>query len=695
MSLFSRLFTLMIVVGIAPLIPTAGFLFHYQKQAKENILQVHQGYSAAASTTIYQHMEGLNQRLVFFEPLQRALARKQKIRAENILKDAMQNNPDFMLVSVLDAKGREEFKVGILDALKQIGFLDRSNSGIFLAAKKSGKISVSNFKLLGAVPSAEVLVPLKQNKYLFLIIDFSKLWSRIKRQTIGITGRVYLADDNGNLFNFKSDISPKISASYLKKKFRENIAGKLTEVPSEFGLFVGAYERVPGFNLNAVTLQHKREAYWAITLTISMILFLLFAISTASYFAAWFFTSKLASPIRNITKGAERVSKRDYSTPLPEHKTFIEFEQLISAFNSMMGKVRRYDELQIDKIIEEKSKTDLLIKLMRDGLVLADANGKILFSNAIAKSIIANKDFEKNMPQKTKNPIQTLVKNIINKEKVSELFELKIGTGIEHYYYKLKYSVLHKNKHESAVMMVFNDVTLERKIDKMKEDFFNSVAHDLRAPLVGLQGYIKLLEYEKLPVKQRAKYLKSMSDSSRKIFALIEDILDISKMESGTLTLKKQEFNLQKLIGGVISTFKPALKSKQIKIIAQLPKKPCIINADERLIERVINNLVSNSIKYTPKGKKITIGYKASLDFHHFEIKDQGRGIGKEEIAKIFDKFYQTDISDQSSGYGLGLAVCRKIVQLHGGNITAESKPGKGTTVTFTLSKKIADIPAI
>lgn len=683
MSLFSRLLALMITVGIAPLIPSGALLIYYQKQAKENILNTHHGFALAASTSVFQYMENLNQRLIFYAPLEKAIIRNQINQAENILKSAMQSNPDFLLSALLDENGSEELKIGTMDALRYIGEIDRSDSNVFLTAKKTGKIAVSNFKLLGNIPSAEIIMPIEKNKYLFLIADFSQLWSRITRQKIGLTGRIYLADENGTIFNFYSDISPAIDKKFLKEKFEKSSSDRISKISSKHGTFVGAYEKVPNFALYALTLQIKREAFWTITLTTSLILFIVLTISAAAYFAAWFFTSKISVPIANIIEGARRVARQDFSTPVEENKSFVELGELIISFNSMMGEVQKYSDMHIDKVLEEKNKTDLLIKLMRDGLVLADTSGKVLYSNAIAKSILESRDFSGFLGKDS--PLKTLVEKIISKQKIPDIFEIKIGTGRDFYYYKLKYSVYEKNA-ETVIILVFYDVTLENRIDKMKEDFFGSVAHDLRAPLVGLQGYIKLLSAGKISAARKRQYLKIMETASLKVSALIENILDISKMESGTLTLKKSGFELAGFLKAVIAQLKPQVFAKKLKILTKIPRKTVMIEADERLLERVFVNLISNAIKYTPAGKKITITYYQAKEFHNFTVKDEGRGIEPEKLGKIFDKFYQTGTAVK--GYGLGLAITKKIVELHGGTIEATSQISKGTAITFSLRKE-------
>jgi signal transduction histidine kinase len=634
-------------------------------------------------------MENLNQRLVFYKPLERALNRNQRITSENILKSAMQNNTDLILSAILDKSGKEYFKIGTINALQKMGNIDRSKSAVFLQAKKTRRIAISNFRFIVGIAVAEIILPLAGDKYLFLVTDFSKLWTRIKKHQIGLTGRTYLADDRGVIFNFYNDISPKIDIGFLKENFKQRTSGKLVNIPSKFGNFIGAYEKVTNFNLYALTLQLKKEAFWAITLTTSLILFLVFAISTAAYFAAWFFASKLSLPIANIIEGAQRVTNKDFSTPVAKSKSFIELEHLITSFNSMMKEIKKYSDMHIDKILEEKHKTDLLIQLINDGLILATTDGKILYSNNIAKGIIESKDLTRELGQKTKKPVAILAKKIINKQKLPDIFQLRIGTSYEPYYYRLKYSLYQTGENQSVIIMVFHDITLHRQVDKMKEEFFNSVAHDLRTPLVGMQGYIKLLKEPKIPKEKRKKFLDSMETSGQKITRLIEDILDVSKMQSGTLRLNKQNFELIPFIETVIISLKPQLTEKQLKLDIKIPKKPVTINADERLLERVFSNLLSNAIKHTPKAKKITIAYKSLKNFDEFTIKDKGKGIEPEKLDKIFDKFYQVSSSEKSAGYGLGLAITKKIVELHEGTIKVQSKSGLGTTITFTISKKI------
>ena len=234
--------------------------------------------------------------------------------------------------------------------------------------------------------------------------------------------------------------------------------------------------------------------------------------------------------------------------------------------------------------------------------------------------------------------------------------------------------------------------------DRLKSEFLANMSHELRTPLNAIIGFSELLidQREEFTADQ-ADCLRDILSSGRNLLQLINDILDLSKIEAGMMTLYPEEFMLEDLFTGVQRTLAPALDKKGQKIQMQLEKPMPSIFADPNKIRQIMLNLVSNAIKFSPASTTITIsaGLKSSpqQDFFEVRVSDEGRGIRPEDQAIIFDEFRQIDGSStrEDQGTGLGLALCRKLVELHGGSIRVESVYGQGSHFIFQIPQDKED----
>jgi len=228
-----------------------------------------------------------------------------------------------------------------------------------------------------------------------------------------------------------------------------------------------------------------------------------------------------------------------------------------------------------------------------------------------------------------------------------------------------------------------------RKLDEMKDNFLSVVSHELRTPLTPIQGYLDLLqsgEYGELNYEQKMA-LDTCMESSKRLKSMIDNLVEVTRLESRKVELSTRRVNLTKLIGQVLREFKPNVDEKNIRISYKRNIPPSVVRGDEEKLRAAIDNLVGNAIKFTPDGGRILISVKQGKRSVHFEVKDSGVGIPREHQSRIFDKFYQADTSTsrEFSGMGLGLAICKEIIDLHGGRMWVKSKPGEGSEFHFNI----------
>jgi len=230
-----------------------------------------------------------------------------------------------------------------------------------------------------------------------------------------------------------------------------------------------------------------------------------------------------------------------------------------------------------------------------------------------------------------------------------------------------------------------------KMISKRKSDFVSAVSHELRTPLTSIKGYASILLSEKLgqlppAVKERLDKINRHSDE---LAQLVNNLLDISRIESGKISMKLEPLNLKEIIEEVVDLMNVQLKEKEIEFKFELSADVEYVLADRQQLERVFINLLGNAIKFTPAKGKISIRASSLDNLCQIDITDTGIGIPQESLGAIFDEFYRVDnpINQKVKGTGLGLSLVKRIVEAHGGSIWVRSKLNEGSTFSFTIPK--------
>jgi len=231
-----------------------------------------------------------------------------------------------------------------------------------------------------------------------------------------------------------------------------------------------------------------------------------------------------------------------------------------------------------------------------------------------------------------------------------------------------------------------------KKLDKLKSDFLNVTSHELRTPMTAMKGYLQMLMGDKFGklTDGQVKALDVILRNTNRLDNLVVDILDTSRLESGTMKFMPKQVDTKKLIDEVVETMQIAVKEKKIKIISDSEGELPDLTIDKDRIKQVFNNLIANAMKFSPESSEIRLRANAQGDDVLFEVQDFGKGIPKDELEKIFEVFYQVDsgVDRNFGGTGLGLSISQGIVLGHGGRIWVESEEGKGSTFKFTIPLK-------
>lgn len=224
--------------------------------------------------------------------------------------------------------------------------------------------------------------------------------------------------------------------------------------------------------------------------------------------------------------------------------------------------------------------------------------------------------------------------------------------------------------------------------DRLKSAFLANMSHEIRTPMNGIIGFSEMLSHENISNAKRLQFSKIIIESSKQLLSIVNDILDISRIETGQIDILKEKVNINNLIFELFTFFSPKLKNTNISFFPykDLNDKSSTIITDEFKLKQILNNLINNAIKFTHEGY-IKFGYKLKNNFIEFYVEDTGIGISKELYGKIFERFHQAelDINRHYGGTGLGLSISKKLVELLGGDIWVKSIPKKGSTFYFTI----------
>ena len=659
--MFARIFKLFMMVIITPLFITGVFLFYYQNHSKTEILENYKNLTALASDFVRQSIEDSSLKL---EYLARLNTDKQKNFLEEV-KNTIYLNPQFTFIALLDDKGKTIFSVNS----QEDNFSVDLSSFPYLKNITDKQMGLGPLESLegGTIP---ILYPRTDGQYLFALLDIAPLMEKLENKDFGKSGGFYFINQEGDIISFSSRLLPDIAPEEIKQFLHNSFLIKKAPARDNT-LFVGAWQKTIIPQTYLALLQYKQEAFWNINLITWLIAFFILATTTLSYFAALIFSQEVSKPVEDLTKAAKQISKNNFDITLDTADTWGEFEILTNTFKDMALRLKNYQAMQLDKILDEKKKLDLLVSLMRDGIIMCTLKGRKLFANDTADFILQSGVLAKDKALRDKNQLE-----IILKQKQNKIFS--VYKDNKEYYFEVIKDTFKPSKAQALAVILFRDITYEHQINQMKESIFNSIAHDLRAPLLGLQGYLMLLTNTTL-TKEQKQMLDNMEKSTQTLTSLIENILDISKIEKGLLKLNKTSFFVKNCAQQVINELQAVARNKNIEIQNLIDKK-VLINADEQLIKRVFSNLISNALKFTEKGKIIV-----SYDKGKVCVKDSGPGIAPNQLAKIFDKYNKGNSKEK--GYGLGLNISRHIIEAHGGTIEAKNNKEGGACFLFSVEE--------
>jgi len=245
------------------------------------------------------------------------------------------------------------------------------------------------------------------------------------------------------------------------------------------------------------------------------------------------------------------------------------------------------------------------------------------------------------------------------------------------------------NTYNEMATTIEGNIDQIKAVENLRRELIANVSHDLRTPLAIMRGYVEtmLMKEDDLTKEERSRYLNIVLNSSERLSKLISQLFEYSKLEANQITPQKEPFNISDLMQDVFAKYAILAKNKGIEIKLDLPKKLPLVFADLGLVERVIQNLMDNALKFTPQDGAVTIGVKPNNEDIEIRISDTGPGISLEEQSYIFERYHKVKGDGKSKGAGLGLAIAKKILEIHNSTIQVQSQPNEGASFWFELPK--------
>ena len=502
--------------------------------------------------------------------------------------------------------------------------------------------------------------------------------------------RNILDELNAEYQRFVKDISDNIDYNIY-------IPNKRQTLQSDFVRFVDEIQSIKKRNNSILEINHAalngavsgvKDITQGATITILVILFGAIAISLA--FGSQF-SDYIVKPISNLRQSVTHIAEGNFNERIEIDENGDEISLLAEEFNKMSEKLQVYERFNLNKILYEKKKSELIIESMNEPVLMVDENFNVMLSNktfneVFGENLLTQHNIKKILAPQTdgsKNNATQVSKDLYQKE---DIINIKYGSGEQKYFKVIAASLDIPESNMKGTVIVFNDITKYQELDRMKSEFIAKVSHELKTPLTSIGMALGILEdgvVGSLSQNQNELIL-SMKEDFERLNRLVYEILELTKLESNIGKSKFEKFEAQKLAEHISKKFSIQAKEKKINLQIIDESNKLKINGSYDNMISALENLVSNSIRFTPDGGKINVKLSRSEGNLLIEISDTGIGISPDNLKKIFDKFIQIDDSAPGS-LGLGLSIAKEVIELHGGEIKAFSDLGKGSIFQIKL----------
>jgi len=400
-----------------------------------------------------------------------------------------------------------------------------------------------------------------------------------------------------------------------------------------------------------------------------------------SVLLSFLLSKTLINPIQSLTRAANRVAAGDFSEKI-EVTAKDEIGILTQTFNDMANRLKE----TLEDIENEKNKLSTVFLHMTDGIVAFSRDGELIHHNPTAERMLGIKLGD------GKLGFKEIFGDIVTMKEVFSLRRpnvIQVGKDIGKKSLEISFAPFSRGNIQRGVLAVIHDVTQQKRADEIRKEFVANVSHELKTPITSIRSYAETLadSDDSLPEETRQNFLSVIVNESDRMNKIVQDLLALSKFDAGEVVVDIKPFDINQSIKNIYDMMILDIKKQGLELIIDIEKQLPEIMGDKSRIEQVLINIVSNAVRYTPEGGKITISAGASGSNIWIKVSDTGVGIPKEDIPRLFDRFYRVDKARTRAygGTGLGLSIAHEIITKHGGSIQVESELDKGTDFIILL----------
>jgi len=495
---------------------------------------------------------------------------------------------------------------------------------------------------------------------------------------------------NSEYQRFVKDISDNIDYNIYIPNKRQTLQSDFVRFVDEIQLIKKRNNKILEINHSALNsaVAKVKDITQGATITILVILFGAIIVSLA--FGSQF-SDYIVKPITDLRLSVTHIAEGNFNERIEIDENGDEISSLAEEFNKMSEKLQVYELLNLNKILYEKKKSELIIESMNEPVLMVDEDFKVVLSNktfneVFGENLLSQHDIKKILAPQTKDTSGSTMqvsKDLYQKE---DIINVKYGDGEQKYFKVIAASLDIPESNTRGTVIVFNDITKYQELDRMKSEFIAKVSHELKTPLTSIGMALGLLDDGVVGnlTKNQKELISSMQEDFERLNRLVYEILELTKLESNIGKNKFEKFGAKKLADHVSKKFLILAKEKNINLQVINNCGDVNINGSYDNMISALENLISNSLRFTPTGGEIKINFSKEEGNLVIEISDTGIGISPDNLKKIFDKFIQIDDSAPGS-LGLGLSIAKEVIELHNGEIKAFSGLGKGSTFQIKL----------
>jgi two-component system, NtrC family, sensor histidine kinase KinB len=434
--------------------------------------------------------------------------------------------------------------------------------------------------------------------------------------------------------------------------------------------------------LNMVAIKNKNDkAQKSVTDAMSLLITIVAIILLVGFSFAYNFPNILTNPILKLTKAIKEIGQKNYS-----HRIHIdskdEFGELANAFNEMAERLEYFESSNLNKLMFEKSRAEAVINSLKDASIGIDKDNKVLFANEQALQLLGLKAEE------------TVGKLTDDIKKRNDLFQFLLENegknpfkivldGRENYYVKETIDVIQGDACNKVI--VLKNITSFKELDAAKTDFIATISHELKTPLASSDFSLKLLEDERVGKKEQKELIQQLKNDNQRMLRILSELLNMSQLEAGKIQLDIQSVSPNHIVENSLKAVSGGAKEKELHLDQRMQSNLPPIKADPDKINWVLNNFLTNAIRYSPFRSQILIEVKNVDTRISFSVSDKGQGIEEAYQDRIFERYFQVPGRSDKKGSGIGLAICKEFIEAMGGHVWVKSQIGEGSTFGFDI----------